>query len=299
MPSRILVSVLFSTVALALVLAAVSSGSTPRAAAFTTAAGPFVSGEVLVQFKPGAAANARAAAHSQAGGSPGDEIARTSVQLVSVAPGREDAAIKAYLRNPNVLNATPNYLYSIIEPVAHSSGTEVMPGDFYFDEQWALHNTGQLFQCIIPGWCFYIGTPDADIDAPEAWAISQGAGVKIAIVDTGIDYTHPDLASRYAGGHDFLNHDSDPMDDMLHGTHVAGIAAAAMNNLTGNPAEEEGVAGVAPAAQLLAYKVCDSQGQCPDFAIEQGIAQAITDGAKVINISLVERRPGDRRGGRK
>ena len=76
------------------------------------------------------------------------------------------------------------------------------------------------------------------------------------------------------------------MDDHGHGTHVAGTIAAALDNLTGNPAEAEGVVGVAPQARILAYKVCAADGTCTDFAIEQAIARAVADGAKVINMSL-------------
>lgn len=148
----------------------------------------------------------------------------------------------------------------------------------------------QQFYCI--PWifgeplCFYVGTADADIDAPEAWAISTGNTVLVAVIDTGIDYTHPDLMINYAGGMDFVNGDGDPMDDHGHGTHVSGTIAASLANVTGDPAAEEGVVGVAPNARIVAYKVCDAAGNCSDFAIEQAIAQAISVGARVINMSL-------------
>ncbi|MDA8217675.1 MAG: S8 family serine peptidase, partial [Dehalococcoidales bacterium] len=103
---------------------------------------------------------------------------------------------------------------------------------------------------------------DAELDA--AWSVkrigaglvqasgNKGAGVKVAIVDSGIDYTHPDLDANYAGGYDFVNNDGDPMDDNGHGTHVAGTVAAADN--------DSGVVGVAPEASLYALKVLDSSG---------------------------------------
>lgn len=255
------------------------------------AAGPFIAGEILVTFRPGAAASAKADVHRQAGGTRLAEIARTGVQRVRVAAGDESAAMARYQRNPNVLYAEPNFVRRIPMPLAHTSGTEVVPGDFYFDEQWGLHNTGQQFYCIpwITGeLCLYGGTPDADVDAPEAWAISTGSvfDIRVAVIDSGVDYTHPDLAGNYVGGADFVSNDGDPMDDHGHGTHVAGTIAAAMNNLTGAPADEEGVVGVAPNARLLAYKVCSADGTCSDFAVQQAIAQAITDDAKVINMSL-------------
>ena len=262
-----------------------------RSSAQTAAAnGRFVSGEIIVKFRPGANGNAKGDAHRQGGGVLKHQIARTGLQLVAVSRGNETAAIARYRNNPNVLYAEPNYVRSLPEPVAQSQASPVMPGDYYFREQWALHNTGQLFFCFpwINGelLCFYVGTPDADIDAPEAWAVSQGTNIPVAIVDSGIDYTHPDLASKYIGGWDFVNNDGDPMDDHGHGTHVAGIIAAAMNNPTGDPSADEGVVGVAPNAVILSYKVCTPDGSCDDFAIAQAIDRAVTDGARVINLSL-------------
>ena len=264
-----------------------------RPSLFAQAVGgaPSVAGQILVKFRPGTAASAKADAHRQAGGAMVAEIARTGVQLVAMPQGVEAAALARYRRNVNVLYAEPNFVRRIPEPISHTPDSEIVPGDHYFDEQWALHNTGQLFYCLpwIDGeLCFYIAKADADIDAPEAWAISTGAGIKVAVIDTGIDYNHPDLAQNYAGGDDFVFNDGDPMDDHGHGTHVAGTIAAAMNNQTGDPAAEEGVAGVAPDARILAYKVCRADGTCDDFAIQRAIAQAITDGAKVINMSLGE-----------
>ena len=244
----------------------------------------FVSGEILVTFRPGAAASAKADAHSAGGGSPAAEIERTRVQRVRVPAGEEFDAIDRYRRHPNVLSAEPNF----IRTVGAESEGPLIPGDFSFGQTWGLHNTGQAFYCFGP-FCFYSGTPDADIDAPEAWAITTGnADVTVAVIDSGIDYTHPDLVPNYAGGYDFATPDSDPIDDHGHGTHVSGTIAAALNNLTGSPAAAEGVVGVAPRARILSYKVCRSDGTCDDFAIQQAIAQAITAGARVINMSLGE-----------
>jgi thermitase len=278
----------------ALTLVAFTLTASPSAQ--TPGGGPAVAGEILVKFRPGANAAHTADAHRVAGGRVLDEIARTRVQRVAVAAGDETGAITRYRRNPNVLYAERNFVRSIpkpignAKPVNHAPGSDVVPGDFEFKQQWALHNTGQQFYCFpwINGeeLCFYVGTPDADIDAPEAWAISTGTPITVAVIDTGIDYTHPDLWPNYIGGTNFVTPDGDPFDDHGHGTHVSGTIAAALNNLTGNPAEEEGVVGVAPNARILAYKVCDATGDCSDFAIQQAIAQAVVAGAKVINISL-------------
>jgi subtilisin family serine protease/subtilase family serine protease len=275
-----------AVVAVILVVSAFSA----RPSSQTAAARPFVAGEILVKFRSGATAAARAEAHRLAGATPSVEIARTRVQRVRVPAGAETAFMERYRRNPNVLYAEPNFVRTLPTPIVHEAGSGVVAGDTHFDEQWGLHSTGQEFYCIpwIGGdLCLFAGTPDADIDAPEAWEVTTGsASVTVAVIDSGIDYTHPDLAANYAGGADFVFADGDPMDDHGHGTHVAGTIAAALNNLTGTPAEAEGVAGVAPHARLLGYKVCRADGTCDDFAIQQAIARAIADGANVINMSL-------------
>src|SRR3990172_3751084 len=175
----------------------------------TNANGPLASGEIIVKFKAGVSDMTRAITHSQLGGRPKKVIRSTDVELVSVPHGQETALAAAYGRNPNVLFAEPNFIRTIPTPTSLLAGSEVLPGDFYFDEQWGLNNTGQQFYCIpyLGGeLCFYVGTYDADMDAPEAWAISTGSSaVKIAILDSGIDYNHPDLAPNYAHGYDFVN----------------------------------------------------------------------------------------------
>jgi thermitase len=253
---------------------------------------PAVPGQIIVKFRPGAGANGRSAAHRNGRGTETAGIQRTRVERVRVAAGDEAAAIARYRRDPNVEYAERNYIRRLPVTLA-DGGPRVIPQDFHFKEQWALQNTGQQFYCIPFPFggqlCLYGGTSDADIDAPEAWAISKGsAAVTVAVIDTGVDYTHPDLAPNYAGGDDFVFLDGDPMDDHGHGTHVAGTIAAALDNLTGDPATAEGVTGVAPNARILAYKVCRADGTCDDFAIQQAIARAVTDGANVINLSLGE-----------
>ena len=258
----------------------------------------FVQGEILVKFKPGTNGQATAALHRQLNSEVKEQISGVDVQVIQVAAGEEEELIGKYRRNPNVLFAEPNYVRNIPEPAAHQPGTEVLPGDHYFEDQWGLHNTGQEFNCFpwINGQelCFNSGSVDADIDAPEAWAISTGTpSIKVAILDSGIDSAHPDLAGKVVAGYDFYNDDSDPSDDNGHGTHVAGIVAAALDNLTGLPAEEEGIAGVAPDAALLAAKVCGADGTCDDAAIASGIDWSVTNGAKVINLSLGDPAPSE------
>ncbi|MDX2186016.1 MAG: S8 family serine peptidase [Opitutaceae bacterium] len=115
------------------------------------------------------------------------------------------------------------------------------------------------------------------IRADEAWVIARGGPV-IAIVDTGVDYTHEDLAGRVIKGKDFVNGDDDPMDDQGHGTHCAGIAAAPGNNA-------KGVAGIAWNSRILAVKVANAAG---NISMSQGAAAikySADRGAKVISCS--------------
>ena len=123
----------------------------------------------------------------------------------------------------------------------------------------------------------------AKIAAPSSWAYSQGdCGVMIAVVDTGVDYGHVELGgtkTSTAIDFDFANGDDDARDDNGHGTHVAGIAAAASFN-------GHGIAGVCPLCAVLAVKAMDSTGVGSDHAIAQGVRYAVDAGARVINLSL-------------
>jgi len=108
---------------------------------------------------------------------------------------------------------------------------------------------------------------------------NKGTGVKVAILDTGIDYTHSDLDANYKkGGYDFVNKDADPMDDDGHGTHCAGIVAAEDNG--------EGVVGVAPEAGLYAVKVLDNSGNGYVSDLIAGIQWSVNKGMAVIPMSL-------------
>ncbi len=121
----------------------------------------------------------------------------------------------------------------------------------------------------------------SQVRAPEAWALSNGAGVLIAVLDTGTDHTHPDLSGKVRTDidYDFVNNDNDAMDDNGHGTHVSGIAAAATNN-------GRGVAGLGWDAMLLPLKVLNSKGEGTTAQLIPAIYYAADRGAKVINMSL-------------
>lgn len=123
------------------------------------------------------------------------------------------------------------------------------------------------------------------IRAPEAWHRSTGAGIVIAVVDSGVDATHPDLVGQVVPGTDFVDRGGGgTVDDCGHGTHVAGIAAAAAGNGVG-------IAGVAPGARILPVRVFRQNpltGDCEGFLddVVAGIDWAVDHGAKVVNLSL-------------
>ncbi|MBP7299766.1 MAG: hypothetical protein KA967_05160 [Methanoculleus sp.] len=165
-------------------------------------------GSIIVRFKPDIAsspvrlAQASNAAHTQLGATVTTDysnIGLPGMQALHLPDGVSVAeAVQIYSRNPNVLYAEPNYYYyvDIVPDEVHSQnlpaedGAERIPNDPEFGKLWGLHNTGQ----VISGRA---GTVDADIDAPEAWSITTGSpDVIIAVIDTGVMYTHPDLAAN-------------------------------------------------------------------------------------------------------
>jgi thermitase len=179
------------------------------------------------------------------------------VEVVSADSDRA-AALAALRADPDIEWAEPNQPRRIsAEPLAGLL--------------WGLNNTGQSV------W-WRRGTPDADIDAPQAWAVTRGAGVKVAIVDTGVDAGHPDVAGRLAPGYDFVDDDADPQDAHGHGTHVAGTIAAGENGA--------GVIGVAPQAVVLPLRVLDANGGGNSADVAAAFAYAGDRGVRVVNASL-------------
>jgi subtilisin len=116
------------------------------------------------------------------------------------------------------------------------------------------------------------------VNAPAAWLTNQGQGVKVAIIDTGIDPTLSDLHSRVAGGYNAIDEKAPWVDDHFHGTHVAGIVAAELDG--------KGVVGVAPKATLYAVKVLTKEGSGDMFGIMRGISWTGENGIQVANMSL-------------
>ncbi len=113
----------------------------------------------------------------------------------------------------------------------------------------------------------------------EAWRTTEGEDVVIAVVDTGVDLSHPDLQDHLVEGYDFVEDDRVPDDGHGHGTHVSGTAAAIGNNGIG-------VTGMAPRAKIMPLKVLDAEGAGTSATVAEAILYAVDHGADVINLSL-------------
>jgi len=190
----------------------------------------------------------------------------TSQDKTSIDPYLTEVINK--LDSKGSIYAEPNYIYSTQEFI-------LVPYDKYFNNQWALNNTGQSG-----------GRDDADIDALEAWQYRPDVNIiKVAVIDTGVDYLHPDIddsilkdGSGNIIGYDFVNNDNDPMDDRGHGTHVAGIIAAERSNIIG-------IAGICSFCQIMPIKFLNSEGKGVTTNALKSIRFAIDKGAEIINAS--------------
>ena len=202
--------------------------------------------ELLVKFRDRAAA---AAAHARIGATPGEELTQIGVTLVKLPAGlAPERAAALYAELPGVEFAEPNWISRAVH----------LPND--------------------PSWPSQYGP--VKIRCEQAWDMQKGdANVVIAIVDTGIDKNHGDLAAKLVAGYDFVSNDTDPDDNNGHGTHCAGIAAAITDNALG-------VAGVASNCSLMGVKVLNSFGSGTNSDIAAGINWAADNGAHVVSLSL-------------
>jgi subtilisin family serine protease len=203
----------------------------------------------------------------------------TNVYTLDLAPGIDPSAAAEHLRkDPHVIYAYPNGTATAVitpnDPYFSTVGTWGQP----FDDLWNLKKIG----------------------APSAWDSNQGEGVVVAVVDSGLDLAHPDIASNVwlnideiAGngidddgngfvddmnGWNFSSANANPSDDFGHGTHVAGTIAAIANN-------EVGIVGVAPRAKVLPIKALDATGRGTFDALANALVYAAQNGADVINNS--------------
>ena len=170
-------------------------------------------------------------------------IPRVEAYVVQVGGGTTvEETLAALQQNPDVLYAEPDYKLRLC----------TTPNDQLFRYQYALSNPGGVLQ--IPG--SPTGKAQADIRITGAWDYVKGdPNVLVAVLDTGVDYTHPDLVNKVIShGQDFVNNDNDAYDDNGHGTHVAGIIGAETNNT-------EGIAGVAWNCRILPGKIISADGQ--------------------------------------
>ncbi|MCG3211033.1 MAG: hypothetical protein FOGNACKC_04670 [Anaerolineae bacterium] len=230
----------------------------------------FLSGEVVVKFKPQIGQRVGKDRLERDGLKIAKTLPRSGLIRIRVAPGAEQETIARLLARGDVEFATLNYIVQAFET----------PNDPGFGSQWGM----------------------TKIEAPSAWNISHGsAAITIAVIDTGVDLDHPDLAGKLwvntdeipangldddfngyiddVNGYDFYNLDAFPDDDNSHGSHVAGIAAAATNNGVG-------VAGVSWGAKIMALKALNYNGNGSTADLAEAVYYAVDNGAKVINMSL-------------
>ena len=244
----------------AITLAAPSNAVAPGNAATQSS---HVAGQIMVKFRDKGAA---AGALRQHGLREGPGIGSTGAQLIKVPAGKELQLIEALSRNPVVEYAEPD------EQVTAATN------DQYFPQQYALQNTGQSLTSANGTPVAADGTVDADVDAVEAWSLAKDIEIKVAVLDSGVDLDHPDINPKVVARANFSGATSNE-DKYGHGTHVAGIVAAAHNN-------KEGVAGVCPHCTILAGKVLNDSGVGSSSGLANGINWAVSNGAKVINMSI-------------
>jgi thermitase len=242
--------------------------------------------DIVVKRKPGLDGAERAEVRADADVRLQTMLPVTDTEVVRADPGQLTEAIDALQSDPGVLYAEPD------------AAVHAQTADPYWNSLWGLRNTGQT----IGG---RTGLADADIDGPEAWALgATGIGAKVAVVDTGIVATHPDLASKLATnpgetgggkesngvdddhngfvddwrGWDWIDDDNVPADLHGHGTHVSGTIAAAQDTV--------GISGVAPGARVLPLRVLGANGSGSSSGVAAAFAYAGDMGIPIVNASL-------------
>jgi len=206
----------------------------------------FAPGRLLVRFKDNVPEEKQTKMLKDWGFTVEKEIKQIKVKVVSVPEQAEEALAKALSKNPNIDWAEVD---GIVEPL-------FTPNDPWFADQWNM----------------------VRVQAPQAWRVTTGSSITIAVLDTGVDLDHPDLANKIISNINLSS--STTVDDGYgHGTHVAGVAAAMTNNGIG-------VAGLGYSSTIMNIKVLGDDGVGYWSWIAQGIIWAADNGAKVINLSL-------------
>lgn len=211
---------------------------------------PFVPGRVLVQFRPETLALRTVDVIAETGASDTGEIAGTGVHIVELPAGADEQAfVEAFQSRQEVEFAELDRTV----PLA-----EIVPDDPWYGS-----------------WEWYL----TKISAPSAWSTTTGSSsITIAIIDSGVDGTHEDLASKMVPGWNVYNNNSDTSDVVGHGTSVAGTAAAATNN-------GKGVASIAWNCRIMPIRVTDTTGYLTWSNAASGLTWAADHGARVANIS--------------
>lgn len=245
--------------------------------------GEFKPGEVIVRLHPGTSKDAVQAMAAQIAGRVKAQIPEYHLYLLVVPPQAGVAAQKAQVDEaartlksfPQVKAAYPNFKLSIPRPpevpVAKAGDKEDtrVPG---VPPQQGL--TAQALELADYQWHL------DKIKFRDSGA-APASPPMVAVIDTGVDYTHPDLAANVVMGWDFIDDDDDPMDESGHGTHVAGLIAAS------SPVGGNGITGISPYSKVLAVRVLDQYGSGTWFQVMQGIIYARSSTAKILNLSLV------------
>src|SRR5215213_2901897 len=232
---------------------------------------PYREGELLVRFRPGVSQLVKYLIVSTQGGRRKKELrGESGVETLQLTGGREWSAALELLMNSQVEFAEPNFLIA---------KEDLTPNDPQFHEQWSLRNTGQSG-----------GQQGADINASGAWQTTTGSSATvIAVIDSGVDFTHPDLTNNQwtnpnpnalgdVHGWDYISDSGVIKDEQGHGTAVAGIIAAEGNNSLGTT-------GVMWRASLMSLRVLDNTGTGDVAHAVEAIDYAVTHGAHVINLS--------------
>lgn len=210
------------------------------------AAERFAAGRVLAMPKAGLS-GPQVERLLRGGGGQGRKVGASDLYIVAVPRGSERAVANQLARNPHFKFAE----------LDHAVAPGLAVNDPYAGSQWHLNK----------------------IAAGAAWDSSQGSGVTIAILDSGVDASHADLAGRLVSGWNFYDNNANTADVMGHGTKVAGAAAAATNNGTG-------VAAVAGQAAIMPIRITDGAGYAYWSTLAQGITYAADRGARVANASF-------------